>query len=96
MLVDPNEALLRPPPRDERDLVIAGSNGRMITLENLSVIPPWLSDALCRVAAGSGFATRELYSDADEAIFRRSVAGRVERDRRGRDRPATCRTGRSR
>ena len=25
MLIDPNEALLRPPPRDERDLVIAGS-----------------------------------------------------------------------
>ncbi len=69
MIVDPNEALLRPPPRDERDLVIAGSNGRIIALENLSVIQPWLSDALCRVATGSGFATRELYTDADEAIF---------------------------
>ena len=69
MLIDPNEALLRPPPRDERDLVIAGSNGRVIGLENLSVIPQWLSDALCRIATGSGFATRELYSDADEAIF---------------------------
>src|SRR5262249_44584206 len=67
--IDPNEALLRPPPRDERDLVIAGSNGRIIALENLSVIQPWLSDALCRVSTGSGFATRELYSDSDEAIF---------------------------
>jgi hypothetical protein len=69
MLVDPNEALLRPPPRDERDLVIAGSNGRIVALENLSVVPQWLSDALCRIATGSGFATRELYTDADEAIF---------------------------
>jgi hypothetical protein len=69
MVIDPNEALLRPPPRDERDLVIAGSNGRIVALENLSHIPQWLSDALCRIATGSGFATRELYTDADEAIF---------------------------
>jgi hypothetical protein len=40
-----------------------------VALENLSVIQPWLSDALCRVSTGSGFATRELYTDADEAIF---------------------------
>jgi hypothetical protein len=69
MLVDPNQALLRPPPRDERDLVIAGTNGRVVALENLSVIPQWLSDSLCRVATGAGFGTRELYSDADEALF---------------------------
>jgi hypothetical protein len=69
MLVDPNEALLRPPPRDERDLMIAGSNGRIVALENLSHIPQWLSDALCRISTGSGFATRELYTDTDEAIF---------------------------
>src|SRR5262249_16448691 len=29
----------------------------------------WLSDALCRLATGGGFATRELYSDSDETIF---------------------------
>jgi hypothetical protein len=69
MLIDPNEALLRPSPRDERDLVIAGSNGRIVALENLSQIPQWLSDALCRIATGSGFATRELYSDTEESIF---------------------------
>ena len=33
------------------------------------MIQPWLSDALCRIATGSGFSTRELYSDADETIF---------------------------
>jgi hypothetical protein len=68
-VVDPNEADLRPPPRDERDLVIAATNGRVIALENLSVIQPWLSDALCRIATGAGFGTRELFSDADEVIF---------------------------
>lgn len=29
----------------------------------------WLSDALCRVATGGGFATRTLYEDAEETIF---------------------------
>jgi hypothetical protein len=69
-LVDPNEALLRPAPRDERDLVIAGTNGRVIALENLSVIQQWCSDALCRIATGSGFGTRQLYTDDEEALFK--------------------------
>jgi hypothetical protein len=68
-LVDPNTAALRTTPRDERDLVIAATNGWLIALDNLSHLPDWLSDALCRLATGSGFATRELYTDAEEAIF---------------------------
>jgi hypothetical protein len=68
-LVDPNTAALRTTPRDERDLVIAAANGWLIALDNLSHLQDWLSDALCRLATGSGFATRELYSDAEETIF---------------------------
>lgn len=68
-LVDPHTPPLRTVPRDERDLMIAASNSWMVMLDNLSGVQPWLSDALCRLATGGGFATRELYSDADEAIF---------------------------
>jgi hypothetical protein len=68
-LVDPNAAALRTTPREERDLVIAATNGWLIALDNLSHLSDWLSDALCRLATGSGFATRELYTDADETIF---------------------------
>jgi hypothetical protein len=68
-LIDPNTVALRTTPRDERDLVIAATNGWVIALDNLSHLPNWLSDALCRLATGSGFATRELYTDADETIF---------------------------
>jgi hypothetical protein len=68
-LVDPNTAALRTTPRDERDLVIAATNSWLIALDNLSHLSDWLSDALCRLATGSGFATRELYTDAEEAIF---------------------------
>ena len=32
-------------------------------------MPVWLSDALCRLTTGGGFATRELYTDREEAIF---------------------------
>jgi len=67
--IDPNSAPLRSEPRSARDLMIAANNGWVIALDNLSRIEPWLSDALCRLATGGGFSTRELYSDADEVLF---------------------------
>jgi hypothetical protein len=68
-LVDPNAASLRSGPRDERDLFIAASNSWVITLDNVSHLPDWLSDALCRLATGGGFATRQLYTDLGETII---------------------------
>lgn len=68
-LVDPNKAALRSSPRDERDLVIAASNGHFVALENLSHVKDWLSDALCRLSTGGGFGTRELFSDGEEKLF---------------------------
>jgi hypothetical protein len=68
-LVDPNSAPLRSEPREPRDLMIAANNGLIITLDNVSHLPPWLSDSLCRLATGGGFSTRELYSDEAEIIF---------------------------
>ena len=32
-------------------------------------MPPWLSDALCRLATGGGFSTRKLYTDDEEQLF---------------------------
>jgi len=68
-VVDPNVAPLRTVPREVRDLMIAASNSWILAYDNLSEIPPWLSDALCRLATGGGFSTRELYTDDDEIIF---------------------------
>jgi hypothetical protein len=68
-LIDPNVAPLRRPPRDERDLAIAAGNGWVVGYDNLSGIQPHLSDALCSLATGGGFATRELYSDDEEKLF---------------------------
>ncbi len=68
-LVDPNAAPLRAEPHDGRDLMIAANNAWCLAYDNLSHVPPWLSDALCRLSTGGGFATRELYTDQDEVIF---------------------------
>lgn len=68
-LIDPNEAPLRAQPRDERDFMIAASNSWTIGLDNLSYLPDWFSDALCRLSTGGGFATRELYTDEEEVLF---------------------------
>jgi hypothetical protein len=68
-LIDPSRVPLRTAPRDERDLMIAGRNGWVIALDNLSGLPSWVSDALCRIATGGGFSTRELYSDAEEVLI---------------------------
>jgi hypothetical protein len=49
--------------------MIAATNGWVQAYDNLSRVPPWLSDAICRLATGGGFATRELYTNREEAIF---------------------------
>jgi hypothetical protein len=68
-LIDPSSAPIRSVPRDEHDLLIAANHSYVLAFDNLSGIPAWLSDALCRLSTGGGFATRELYSDSDEVIF---------------------------
>src|SRR5258708_19449931 len=68
-LVDPNVALLRALPRDDRDLFIAAHNGYLLAFDNVSGLPYWLSDTFCRLATGGGFATRQLYTDSDEVLF---------------------------
>ena len=68
-LIDPSTSPLRAEPREVRDLMIASRNNWIVALDNVSHLPHWLSDAICRLATGGGFATRELYSDDEEVIF---------------------------
>jgi hypothetical protein len=68
-LLDPNTAPLRAPPREDRDLFIAARNGHVLAFDNVSGLPAWLSDTLCRLATGGGFAVRRLYTDQDEVLF---------------------------
>jgi hypothetical protein len=68
-LVDPNVAAVRALPREERELMIAANNGHVLAFDNLSGLPSWLSDALCRLASGGSFAVRQLYTDDEEVLF---------------------------
>jgi hypothetical protein len=69
-LLDPNTAPLRALPREDRDLFIAATNSFVLVFDNVSGLPPWLSDTLCRLASGAGFSVRQLYTDQDEVLFK--------------------------
>ena len=68
-LLDPNTAPLRVLPREDRDLFIAAINGHVLAFDNVSGLRAGISDTLCRLATGGGFAVRQLYSDQDEVLF---------------------------
>jgi hypothetical protein len=68
-LIDPIDCQ-RSTIRNEHELMIAAKNSWVVSSDNLSGLPAWLSDALCRVATGGGYAVRELYSDDEETVFK--------------------------
>ncbi len=74
-MLDPAAGALRAPPRHERDLGIAAQTSFLLAYDNLSSLPDWLSDAMCRLSTGGAFAGRQLYTDAEEHVleFRRPL-----------------------
>jgi hypothetical protein len=68
-LIDPSVAPVRALPRDERELFIAASHSHVLAFDNLSGLPPWLSDTLCRLTSGGAFSTRRLFTDQDEILL---------------------------
>ncbi len=68
-LTEPHACPLRSEPKEPRDLMVGAVNGWVMALDNLSTIPSWLSDALCRLSTGGGFATRTLYSNDEETFL---------------------------
>jgi putative DNA primase/helicase len=68
-LVDPTLAPERAAPMSERDLFVGAVNGWCLSFDNLSSVPDWLSDAMCRISTGGGFASRMLHSDAEEVVL---------------------------
>lgn len=68
-IIDPNAAPIRAAPKDERDMILSAINSWALVFDNMSAVPHWFSDGLCRLASGTGFATRMLHTDRDESIF---------------------------
>ena len=61
-LTDPSKVKERRLPREDRDLHIHASNSYVLSFGNVSALPDWLSDSLCSLATGGGFATRVIRS----------------------------------
>jgi len=68
-LLDPSPAQIRKPPRDGEGWVTAAAGSWVVAVDNVSHIPDWWSDALCRAVTGDGDVRRRLYSDADLVVF---------------------------
>jgi hypothetical protein len=68
-LIDPGTPETRTPPNDIKDLFIAANNGLVLSLDNISYINREMSDALCSLTTGGGFARKKNYTDDEEQIF---------------------------
>ena len=67
-LIDPSAAPLRQPPKEPRDVLVAALNAWLLALDNLSWLPPELSDTLCRISTGGAISERTLFSNLDETL----------------------------
>lgn len=74
-IIDPSPAQLRKAPRDVETWTTAAVGSWVVALDNLSGVPDWLSDALCRASTGDGDLRRRLYTDGDLHViaFRRAT-----------------------
>ena len=65
LLVDPHACPLLEEPASTRDLMVTAVNGWLLAYDNISSIPNWLSDSLCRLVYGGGFSGRALFSNQE-------------------------------
>ncbi|MFJ2790392.1 MULTISPECIES: ATP-binding protein [unclassified Streptomyces] len=75
-LIDPSPAAKRSQPRDEKAWSRQAFTSWALCLDNISNIPRWLSDTLCKAVTGDGVVDRALFTDDDVVVlsFRRVLA----------------------
>ena len=54
--------------RDLNELIQQLSHNHVVYYDNISEMPDWISDQLCRAVTGSGSSKRALYTDDDDFI----------------------------
>ena len=69
-LIDPSAIELRSAPRGGEDVFVGAGQGWLLAYDNVSHLSPEMQDVLCRVATGATFATRKLYTNAEESVIR--------------------------
>lgn len=68
-LADPQPAAERTPPRDQREWAIFARASWAFSFDNITDIPPWLSNALCKGVTGDAVLQRVLHSDDDIGVY---------------------------
>jgi hypothetical protein len=68
LLIDPQSCPLLAEPASTRDLMVTAINGWLLAYDNITAIPAWLSDSLCRLVFGGGISGRKLFSNADRSV----------------------------
>jgi hypothetical protein len=68
-LLDPSSAPKLSMPKTERDLMIQAQDNAILLFDNMSGLKDEMSDALCRLATGAGYATRKLYANNELQVF---------------------------
>lgn len=68
-LVDPRIAPLHMGNPSIRDLAVIANSVWVVGFDNVSKVTPALSDALCQLATGGGYRTRELYTNAEPFVI---------------------------
>ena len=68
-LLDPQPGTDRAAPEGQREWAIFSNINWAFGFDNLTEIPEWLSNALCRGATGDTVLQRELHSDEDVVLF---------------------------
>ena len=69
LLTDPSVVLVHSAPKDIENLSVHAENTWVVSLDNQSAFPQWLSDGLCRLSTGGGMSTREFYTNKGEVLF---------------------------
>jgi hypothetical protein len=69
MLVDPSSILTLAFPRDTNEFIQKLAHNYIAYFDNVSHIPDWISDILCRAVTGSGFSKRQLWTDDDDIVY---------------------------
>ncbi len=67
-LIDPSKIEVVSLTRHEGDLAQQLGHHAFLFFDNVSEMPDWISDLLCRAITGGGFSKRELYSDDADII----------------------------
>lgn len=68
-LLDPSDAIFKTQPRDPESWATTASNSWTILIDNVSSIPAWMSDSLCKAVTGDGFIKRALYTNNEPLVL---------------------------